>query len=193
MQLGLLPDSVIVNEKRWEIRADYRNILRIIQVFNAEDLTNEEKLYVILKRFYADFEKLPGSWYGEAFKAETHFIEWQHYKEERATPQLVNWEKDEQLMFPAINKAAGMEVRALPFLHWWTFLGYFQSIDHDDLWGQVLTIRQKRARGKKLEKWERDFYQSNREMCAVDNVVRKTAEQTLEDMFNSLLQEGGDT
>lgn len=50
-----------------------------------------------------------------------------------------------------------MEVRALPYLHWWTFLGYYQSVDHDGLFGFVLTIRQKKTRGKKLENTSRSF------------------------------------
>ena len=67
----------------------------------------------------------------------------------------VDWEKDEQLIFAAVNHVAGQEVRALPYLHWWTFMGYFQSIDRDDLWATVLLIRQKKARGRRLEPYER--------------------------------------
>lgn len=70
-------------------------------------------------------------------------------------------------------------------------MGYFEAIDHEDLWAFVLMIRQKKAKGKKLEKYEREFYESNRELCRVDIQPEKTAEDALMDIFNELA-EGGD-
>ena len=84
-----------------------------------------------------------------------------------------------------------MEVRALPYLHWWTFLGYYQSVDHDGLFGFVLTIRQKKARGKKLEKYEQEFYRSNVNLCRIEEKpAPQKAEDTLQSMFDSLPEEG---
>ena len=129
--------------------------------------------------------------YTEAIKAASEFIECR-LSNDKPSPKVVNWEKDEQLIFPAINKAAGMEVRAVPFLHWWTFLGYFQAIDRDDLWGMVLTIRQKRAKGKKLEKYEKEFLTANRELCSVEYLKDKqTPEDQMKAIFEQLLKEGG--
>ena len=68
----------------------------------------------------------------------------------------MDWEQDERILFPAINSAAGKEVRALDYLHWWTFMGYFMEI-RESTYAQVLQLRQKRAKGKKLEKWELEF------------------------------------
>ena len=188
--LGLLPDSLIVAGKRYAIRSDFRNFLRIIEVFNDPELTNEEKVYVFLKRAYVEFDSIPNQHYEEAYKRAAEFMEWQK-EEKKHSPRLYDWVKDEQLIFPAVNKAAGMEIRALPYLHWWTFLGYFQSIDSESLWGTVLSIRQKRAKGKKLEKWEREFYSNNRELCQITRTeVRKSAEDTLQEIFKSLLKEG---
>lgn len=192
--LGQLPQSLDVCGKDYAIRADYRNILRIFSAFNDPDLSDSEKVYVCLKRLYADFETMPRQAYGEAYKAATAFMEC-NFHSEKNDPKTVNWEKDEQLIFPAINKVAGTEVRAVSFLHWWTFLGYFQNIDHEDLWGFVLTLRQKRARGKKLEKHEREFWRANREICEVKETAASKArspEDMLHDMFNSLAAEGGD-
>lgn len=94
-------------------------------------------------------------------------------------------------MFPAVNKAAGLEVRAVPYLHWWTFMGYFESIDAESLFGTVLSIRQKKARGKKLEKYEREFMQNNKALMALDveEAKPRTAEEKLLDMFNDLIAE----
>lgn len=57
----------------------------------------------------------------------------------------------------------GQEIRALPYLHWWTFVGAFQEIG-DCLFAQIIGIRQKLAKGKTLDKGEKDFYRSNRSL-----------------------------
>lgn len=189
--LGVLPQTLNINGRAYKIRSDYRDILQIIAAFGDKELSDEEKAYVCLKRLFVAMESIPNSDYQDAYEAAITFIEC-HISDRKPSPKVVNWEKDEQLIFPAINKVAGMEVRAVPYMHWWTFLGYFQSIDREDIWGFILTIRQKRAKGKKLEKYEKDFLNANRDICEVEFREEKaTTEDNLAKMFNELLKNGG--
>lgn len=184
--LGSLPKSLEVDGVKYPIETDYRNILTILQAYNDKSLTDRDKVYVVLRRMYRDnLRKLPRGSYGSALKAANEFIECRERpNDKKPSPRVVNWEKDEQLIFPAINRAAGCEVRALPYLHWWTFLGYFQSIDGESTFGFILTLRQKRAKGKKLEKYEREFWNANREVCMVDEPKsQKTGYDALDEMF----------
>ena len=191
--IGQLPKTLEIGGQEYVIRSDYRNILQIFAAYNDPDLSNQEKAFVCLKRMFCDFQIIPQRLYREAYSAATAFIECHTRGDGKPSPKIVNWVKDEQLIFPAVNKVAGMEIRAVPYLHWWTFLGYFQSINHDDLWGFVLMVRQKKAKGKKLEKHEQEFYRSNLDLCRVDDrPTPKTAEDTMRDLFNSLA-EGGET
>ena len=189
--LGMLPQTLNINGRAYKIRSDYRDILQIIAAFGDKELSDEEKAYVCLKRLFVAMESIPKSDYQDAYEAAVTFIEC-HISDRKPSPKVVNWEKDEQLIFPAINKVAGMEVRAVPYMHWWTFLGYFQSIDREDIWGFILTIRQKRAKGKKLEKYEKDFLNANRDICEIEFREEKaTTEDSLAKMFNELLKNGG--
>lgn len=189
--LGMLPQTLNINGRAYKIRSDYRDILQIIAAFGDKELSDEEKAYVCLKRLFIAMESIPKSDYQDAYEAAVTFIEC-HISDRKPSPKVVNWEKDEQLIFPAINKVAGIEVRAVPYMHWWTFLGYFQSIDREDIWGFILTIRQKRAKGKKLEKYEKDFLNANRDICEVEFREEKaTTEDSLAKMFNELLKNGG--
>lgn len=192
--IGLLPQTLKVCNKDYEIRSDFRDILRIIMAYNDKDLSDQEKVFVCLHRIYKDLESMPRNkeTYAAAIKAATEFIEC-HISDDKPSPKVVNWEKDEQLIFPAINSAAGvLDVRDLPYLHWWTFLGYFQSIDRDSLWGIVLTIRQKKAMHKKLEKYEQEFFAANRDLCSVEFASeRQSPEDQMRAIYESLLREGG--
>ena len=189
--LGQLPKTLTINGKSYRIRTDYRNILRIFEAFADKDLSDKEKMLVCLRRMFVDFSKLPYDDYKEAYEQVYWFIGCGKQEEKRPPVRTFNWIKDEPLMFPAVNKAAGLEVRAVPYLHWWTFMGYFESIDAESLFGTVLSIRQKKARGKKLEKYEREFMQNNKALMALDveEAKPRTAEEKLLDMFNDLIAE----
>lgn len=76
-----------------------------------------------------------------------------------------------------INKVAGCEVRALNFLHWWSFIAYFRSIGEGQL-STVVAIRDKLRRGKKLESWEKEYYRKNRKQIVLK--PKYTAEELAE-------------
>ena len=188
--IGALPTSLEVGGKDWEIRSDYRNILTVFEALEDNELSDQEKLYVTLLRLYVDFNSMPKECYQEAYEKVMQFIECHDRSDDKKNPKLINWQKDEQMIFPAINAVAGCEVRAIEYMHWWTFLGYFESVDNESLWSFVLSIRQKRAKGKKLEKYEQEFYQKNLALCEVQTMAqRKTAEDDLNDMFEMLTQQ----
>ena len=189
--LGQLPISLEVNGKPYAIRSDYRNILQIISAYEAKELKDREKVLICLKRMFVDFDAIPPDDYEAAYEAATAFIEC-HMRSDRPGPKVVDWQKDTQLIFAAVNKVAGQEVRAVDYMHWWTFLGYFQNVDRDDLWGFILTIRQKRAKGQKLEKHETEFFNANRSMCDIGERVdkKKEAQDYMEALYAELYGKG---
>lgn len=186
--LGQLPTTLKIRGKPYKIRTDYRNILRIFEAFADERLNDNDKMIVCLKRLYVDFLTIPRDSMEEAYRQAHWFMACGKADERTPPTRTFNWVKDEPIIFPAVNKAAGMEVRAVPYMHWWTFMGYFESIDAESLFGTVLYIRQKKAKGKKLEKHEREFANNNRALMALDaeTAKTKTAEEKLLEMFNDL-------
>ena len=144
--IGALPTSLEVGGKEWKIDSDYRNVLRIFEALEDNELNEQEKMYILLDRMYDDFKEMPKQLYEEACIKANQFMECHDRSDDKKNPKLINWEKDEHMIFPAINKAAGCEVRSVEYMHWWTFLGYFESVDNECLWAYVLSIRQKKAR-----------------------------------------------
>ena len=56
----------------------------------------------------------------------------------------------------------------------------------DGVFAQVLNLRLKRAKGKKLEKWEREYWNSNRAICALRTKLSEE-EQAEKDRIDALL------
>lgn len=162
-----LPYSLDVGRQEYEIRTDFRVILDILSVFNAPDLTDAEKAEFVIEVLYHP-ELPPVEHLQEAFDKAIWFLDCDMKRDDtKPKPRTMDWEQDAPIIFPAINKVAGREVRGRDEIHWWTFYGWFMEIE-EGLFSQVLSIRQKKAKGKKLEKWETEFLKENKSLIALE-------------------------
>lgn len=160
-----LPVSVDVNGHAYEIRSDYRAILDIIEAINDPELTNSERAEAVLRIFYKQFEEIPPRDYNAAINRCIWFINC-GYEEERTESKperLMDWKQDFPLIVSPVNRVLGKEIRALDYLHWWTFIGAYQEIG-GCTFAQIVNIRQKKAHGKKLDKDEQEYYKKNRDL-----------------------------
>ena len=183
--IGELPKSLSVNSVEYDIRSDFRDILKIVCAFNDPELENEEKIYVCLYILYEDFDSIPKSEYEAAFKAALDFIDAGAKSDGKKSPRTMDWEQDENIMFPALNKVAGFETRTAEYVHWWTFMGYFMEIS-EGVFSNVLSLRSKKAKNKKLEKWEREYWQANKDICVLKPKLT-AEEQEAKDRLNAML------
>lgn len=182
----MLPNRLNVNGKEYFIRTNKDDILKIIEAFNDPELEDKEKVYICLYILYRDFNMIPQKDYEEAFKAAVGFIDCGIKNDnKRPTPSTMDWEQDAPLLYPAINKVAGFETRKVRYMHWWTFMGYYMTIE-DGLFSTVLRIRSKKASHKKLEKWEQEFYNSNKDLCVIKKKL-SAEEQAAKDRLIAIL------
>ena len=179
-----LPTALEVGGEMWEIATDYRDILRILTAFEDPDLEDGEKAAICLYNLYVDLERMPQELLQEDMEAAIAFID-HGAGNGQPGPRTMDWTQDAPLIFPAVNRAAGFEVRSAEYIHWWTFTGYFMEIK-DSVYSTVLSLRQKKARGKKLEKQEKEFWSQNRGICELKKKLTE-AEQAEEDYFKNLL------
>lgn len=173
-----LPERLEIGGEEWEIRTDFRDILNILTAFEDRELKDNEKQYICLFILFKDFETMPPAMYEEALRAALEFIDHgANDGERKSAPRTMDWTQDAPILFPAINRIAGYETRSAKYIHWWTFVGYFMEIN-EGVASTVLSLRGKKARGKKLEKWEREFWQQNKEICVLRE--RETSEDKAE-------------
>lgn len=171
-----LPTSVEIGGVAYDIRTDFRDVLYLMGIFADPDYEADERGAICLRVMIPAWERIAPELYPEALERVMEFIDAGITEESgRKRPRTVDWEQDGPMIVPAVNKALGQEVRAEAYLHWWTFLGGYMEIG-ESLFSTVLGIRQKRARGKKLEKYEQEFYKANRAL--VDLKRRQTAQDT---------------
>lgn len=153
-----LPQSAIIGGKEYSINTDFRDILEIIGYLNDESKNIYWRWKIALSLFYE--EEIPEPLEEEAAQYLSDFISCGK-KEEKSGPKLIDWKQDALLIVTDVNKVAGKEIRAERFLHWWTFMSYFNAIGEGQL-STVVGIRSKKAKGKKLDKSEQEYYREHK-------------------------------
>lgn len=164
-----LPKTVNIDGTEYAIRYDFRVILDILEMLNDPELDNADKAEALIIMFYVDPEKIRSP--QKAVEACFSFID-QGKPQGRKSPKLIDWEQDFDYIISPVNRVLGYECRALEYnqeentggLHWWTFLSAYMEIGSECLLSQIISIRDKRARGKTLEKHEREWYNRNRDL-----------------------------
>lgn len=166
-----LPQEIEIDGTSYPInkKGDYRLILDIISVLNDNELSEKYRAVVALNLFYDFNVPYDGQ---TALEKMFEFINLGEKKDENNEPEknsmpVMDWEQDFNLYIPPINKVLGYEVRATPFMHWWTFVGCYMEIDENSTFSRVVDIRQKLKHGKKLDADERAFYQKNRKLVDI--------------------------
>ena len=189
-----IPTSVEINGREFRIRnnGDFRVILDCFIALDDVDLTANERLLSALIIFYEDFNSIEDVY---MLEDATEFVSQMYTffncgkKDATGTQtnhKLVDWQKDEQLICSAINAITKEEVRSIGYMHWWTFMGYYSAIG-DCTFSTIVRIRDKSVRGKRLEKYEREFKRDNPQYFIWNDktIEEKEAEKLIKEIWNS--------
>ena len=180
--IGRLPTQLLVDGQMYDIRTDYRDCLLIFEAFNDPEMSDQEKQITMIEILYKD---IPDN-LQEAANQAVWFLDCGNEQEsERPSEKaLYDWNQDEQMIFSAINKVAGHEVRMDEYMHFWTFIGLFQGIG-ESLFSTVISIRDKKNHGKKLDKVDQEFYQKNKATIDLKKKLTKE-EKDAQDWINAM-------
>ena len=167
-----LPTTITVNGKEYPIRnnGDFRMVFDCFSALNDDELDISYRAITALIIFLDGFSSIEDV--NREFNtsqlltgAVKQMYLWFNCGQEdpvgvKAHKGVVDWEQDQQLIAGAINATAKIEIRGVPYLHWWTFMGYYFNIG-EGAFSTIVSIRSKIKEGKKLEKYEQDFQRDN--------------------------------
>lgn len=158
IDLWKLPKSASFGGKEYTINTDYRDILEIFGILTDENCSNSIRWEIALQLFYD--EKIPNEYKSDAINFLKEFLSYGS-TEEGNNAKLIDWKIDATVIVGDINKVAGFDVRDADYIHWWTFLAYFNGIGEGPL-STLVSIRAKIQKGKKLEEWEQEYYNEHK-------------------------------
>ena len=171
-----LPYSLMVDGVDYPIATDFRDVLDIFAAFNSDNLSPLNKQFAMLEMLYSRAYKdengeivyeinIPPN-QDEAARMAVWFLDGGDIVKSDSPPsKTMDYEQDAPLLFSAVNRIAGFEVRNPDVsVHWFTFLGYCAEIHQDSPISHIVHLRHKLAKGEKLEKYEQKFYRENRHL-----------------------------
>lgn len=191
-----LPTTIIINEKEHPItqQGDYRMIINgCFSSLNDPELDKQYRVVSALICFYEelndieDIERVFGKDIEQAVEKMFDFIQCGEKEVGRnAGRSLIDWDKDSNLICSAINKVSPViDIRAEKYIHWFTFMSWYLGVG-EGLWATIVGIREKIVKGKKLEKWEREFKRNSPEYFVwnVNSVERKEINDLVNEIWN---------
>lgn len=204
INLWNLPQSLYVSGCDIHIRTDFRVVLDLLTALSDPDMsgetpeeTNQIKALLTLEIMVPNYEDVLASVEpAELINAICDFIDMSisdEIDDDKPHPRTMDWEQDARLIIPAVNKVIGHDIRAEKYMHWWTFLAAYMEIG-ECTFSHILSIRNKKARGKKLEKWEQEYIRENKNLVLLkekkseEDIKREQAEK---EALKKLLHGGG--
>ena len=191
-----LPKTVTVKNREYHIRrdGDYRMVLDCLSALDDAELSESERILSSIAIFYDEIKSIEDIFVvfskddlQDAVDAMQDFMNGGDMANSgyHSNIKLIDWEQDEKLICSAINSVAKCEIRLVEYMHWWTFLSYYMSVG-DSALTTVISIREKSAKGKKLEKWEQQFKRDNPQhfKWKKDTIEQKQAEDWLQSVWN---------
>ena len=173
-----LPETVTVCERELAIRWEYRDVLTVLAALADPELSQQEKTLAALAIFYPDAEDLEPDEVPEALERLNWFIEAGQEPRGQKGPKLMDWEQDFPYIIAPINRVIGRDVRGCTPLHWWTFLSAYYEIG-DCLFAQIVRIRDLKARGKTLDKNDREWARKNADLIRFKTTYSSEEEDLL--------------
>ena len=182
MKNTTLPTFVVINNEKYIINKNgsYDVVLDIMRALSDTQLNKQERLYVALNIFYKF--NVPEDC-KQAIDEMYCFIS--RGKSQKCNAKTVmDWNKDFDLIADAVIPILGYDIRnPEKFTHWWTLVGAYNQIG-DSPFAVIVSIRSKRQKGKKLEKWEQEFYRENREVIDAVSDMSDEEKKRLQDYLD---------
>ncbi|HBF68655.1 MAG TPA: hypothetical protein DDW20_05005 [Firmicutes bacterium] len=161
------PTKIKVNNKVLKINSDFRNCIKIIEAFEDDDLFDEEKYLILIRRLYIDEVKEEDL--EQAIIKGIKFLDLGEENEnnEENVKRLYSFSKDDSYIYTGIRQSHNIDLNSIEYLHWWNFVYLFLDIGQDCMFNQLVYYRKRKNEGK-LTKDEKKVYISMRKILDLD-------------------------
>ncbi len=167
---GNLPVSFSIGGREYHISPDFRAMLRLEEIFSAEELTDEEKAERALKLFYGCVpEPLE-----EAVDRLCYFWGCGRQEDKRHgktagadfyQPPIYSFTHDAGLIYGAFLTQYGIDL-SRKSLHWWQFMALFEALEEDRVLKEVMRCRAVEIKGD-MPQAQKDYYNAMKRRYAL--------------------------
>jgi hypothetical protein len=178
-----LPTSIEIDGQLHEINTDFRNCLKIILVFEDDDLTMQEKQFLMLNLLY---KNIPCN-LESATKAAIKFLNCGEIFSEniKGNERLYSFNKDSKYIYSGIRQSHNIDLEQIEYLHWWKFALLFIDLREECFFNKIVYLRSQKVKGK-LTKEERELYYSLKDIVDLPEKFEEEDEEVIKEFMKKL-------
>lgn len=127
------PETIIVDGAEIPIVTDFREYVKLIDMLKDDELTSSQKVYLLSQYFLEAPED-----FSEAMSALTDFVtmkkddqEETEAEEPEEKREVYSFEYDFPFIFSAFLSEYGINIKAVPYMHWWEFKLLFDGLSEE--------------------------------------------------------------
>ncbi len=181
-----LPKKIRVNENIYDINYDYKTAIKTLMAFEDNDLTPNEKCYILLNNIYKD--KIPENEQLEAINKGIKFLNLGvDSKEDNVddNSRIYSFNKDSSYIYSGISQTHKIDLEQESNLHFWKFMSLFMDMKPECMFGELVYYRKRKKEGK-LTKEEKQQYNKIKDLLELEEVkVESEARKNFFREFNS--------
>lgn len=167
-----LPEILEVDGHECRIDSDFRTSLKILLAFEDPDLAAVEKSMVFYDNLYID---KPDN-IGAALEKGTWFLNMGREDNDDSGPRVFSWSKDANLIFAAFQQTHGIDLEAVPYMHWWKYMALFMDLGSETAFCSLVGLR-KRVKTGKATKEEKAAARELGSMFIVEEIDDRTPDE----------------
>lgn len=154
-----LSTSIELDGRLLFLNTDWRDILQCVDIMHDETIDRKVKVISLLQIFVDNYEDIADGQH--AINALYEFVNCGvKPPDTKGLPKEMDWDIDFDAIISDMNKASGKEIRAQPYMHWFTFMSWYHAIGEGNLTYRV-GIRKKIHKHEKLTPDEADWVRRN--------------------------------
>lgn len=172
-----LPTKIKVNEKIYDINYDYKTAIKTLMAFEDEELTQNEKCYILLNNIYKNEVSKKDE--EEAIIKAIKFLnlgDTCESENKKTKPRIYSFNKDSSYIYSGINQTHKIDLEKDSNLHFWKFMSLFMDMTPECMFGEIIYYRKRKQEGK-LTKEEKQQYEKIKDLIELDKVKTKSDER----------------
>lgn len=165
-----LPTKIKIDDEVYEIDPDFRNCIRIIEAYEDDELTIQEKHLIMVKRLY---KTIPTNLEQAIIKGVKFLNCGEEQKDIEDVKRTYSFQKDGKYIYSAINQSQHVDLSKVDFMHFWKFCYLFLDVGKDTTFSQIISLRHRKNKHK-LTKEERNIFMESREILDLDYTTEES-------------------
>lgn len=185
--IDLVPTSVNVGNKKYEINSDFRTSILFELLMQDNSIGDEDKIFRALQLYYP---VLPEN-INEAI--EQMLVFYRCGKDIRksngngkgkSVTQIYSFDYDDDYIYAAFMDQYGIDLQDIEYLHWWKFKAMFKSLKEDNEIVKIMGYRSMDL-SKIKDKEQKSYYKKMKELYKIP--ISKDEENKLREIEEALL------